>query len=64
MSHVDRVAEDFALSDQEWRRFLRKKHEDEMRIREMELQTQQKWQDVAMIAVNAIQRVLDKFCKD
>lgn len=69
---MERATEQFINSDEEWRNFIRKKHEEDcslerekLRIRELELEIQRKWQDVALLAVNALHKVIDsRLCRD
>ncbi|XP_072948724.1 uncharacterized protein [Epargyreus clarus] len=69
---MDRVAQNFLHTDDEWRELLIHKHAEEiklekerLRIRELELQTQQKWQDIASSAVDVLHKISNsKLCKD
>ncbi|XP_072934844.1 uncharacterized protein [Epargyreus clarus] len=69
---MDRVAQNFLHTDDEWRELLIHKHAEEIklekersRIRELELQTQQKWQEIASSAVDVLHKISNsKLCKD
>ncbi|CAG9786538.1 unnamed protein product [Diatraea saccharalis] len=63
-SHLEQVSQQFMQSDEMWRNFLIKKHEDELQlereklhVQQLEIQSQQRWQDVAFHAID----ILDKF---
>ncbi|XP_060810223.1 uncharacterized protein LOC132904312 [Amyelois transitella] len=71
-SHIEQATQQFISSDEEWRNFLRKKHEDEielerekLRIKEKEIEAQHRWQDVTMSAIAALNRIIDsRFLRD
>lgn len=65
-THVEQAAHHFLNSDECWRNFLQKKHSDEieiqrekLRIRERELEAQQRWQDISMHAIAALNKIID-----
>ncbi|KAL4720595.1 hypothetical protein ACJJTC_006953 [Scirpophaga incertulas] len=69
-SYADQAADHFLNADLELRNFLKRQHEDskeielrKLQLRESELQSQQRWQDITMLAIAALNKIVDKYSK-
>ncbi|KAL4704334.1 hypothetical protein ACJJTC_019379 [Scirpophaga incertulas] len=69
-SYADQAADHFLNADLEFRNFLKRQHEDnkeielrKLQLRESELQSQQRWQDITMLAIAALNKIVDKYSK-
>lgn len=70
-AHTEQAAQNFLQAEEFWREFKVHQHRDNMdmrreqyRIREMELQTQREWQAVGLRALDMLDKVINKYCKD
>ncbi|XP_047033903.1 uncharacterized protein LOC124640263 isoform X1 [Helicoverpa zea] len=68
---TEEAAQQFLQAEEYWRNFKMEQHRDYMelkreqnRIREMELKIHSEWQAVGLRALDAINKLVDKFCKD
>ncbi|XP_045770823.1 uncharacterized protein LOC123871214 isoform X2 [Maniola jurtina] len=70
-AHTKQAAQQFLQAEKFWRKFKIKQHRDYMdmrreqnRIREMEVQAQREWQKVGLRALEILDKLANKFCKD
>ncbi|CAK1585221.1 unnamed protein product [Parnassius mnemosyne] len=70
-AHTEQAAQQFLRAVEHWRNFKRQQHQDYMdlrrernRIRELELQSQREWQALGLRAIDMLDKVVNKYCKD
>ncbi|XP_069362882.1 uncharacterized protein [Maniola hyperantus] len=70
-AHTQQAAEHFLQAEEFWRKFKIEQHRDYMdlrreqnRIREMEVQVQTQWQAVGLRALDILDKIATKYCKD
>lgn len=70
-SHTEQATQHFLYSDEEWRNFKKEQHRDYMevrreqnRIREHEVQVQRGWQNLTSQALDILNKLVDKYCRD
>ncbi|XP_069358754.1 uncharacterized protein [Maniola hyperantus] len=70
-AHTQQAAEHFLQAEEFWRKFKIEQHRDYMdlrreqnRIREMEVQVQTQWQAVGLRALDILDKIANKYCKD
>ncbi|CAK1592776.1 unnamed protein product [Parnassius mnemosyne] len=70
-AHTEQAAQQFLQAEEHWRNFKKQQHQDYMdlrrerhRIRELELQSQREWQALGLRAIDLLDKVVNKYCKD
>lgn len=59
LSNMDQAAQNFLNSDESWRNFLVRQHEDNVEIQRQKLRVEERWQHLAEQAIVALTRVFE-----
>lgn len=70
-AHTELAAQHFLQAEEFWRKFKIEQHKDyislrreQIRIREMEVQTQREWQAIGIRVLDVLDKLANKICND